>query len=83
MFQVGGPRWDRWNAALKTALLDQQRLDKTQHEYGSWDPVDPWSQEGGRVYSTSVNCLCMEVYYRYPRVFGTGGSGKSPAKGEK
>jgi len=26
---------------------------------------------GGRVYATALNCLSMEVYYRYPRVFGT------------
>jgi len=70
MFQVGGPRWEKWNAAMKTAIVDHQRLDKTQDEYGSWDPVDPWSQEGGRVYATALNCLCTEVYYRYPRVFG-------------
>jgi hypothetical protein len=70
MFQVGGPRWEKWNQALKTALLDKQRLNKEEDEYGSWDPLDPWAIEGGRIYSTAVNCLSMEVYYRYPRVFG-------------
>ncbi len=70
MFQVGGPRWEKWNAAMKTAIVDHQRLDKDQDEFGSWDPVDPWSAEGGRVYATALNCLCTEVYYRYPRVFG-------------
>jgi hypothetical protein len=70
LFQVGGPRWDKWNGALKTAILDHQILDPGRDEYGSWDPVDPWSQEGGRVYSTALNALCTEVYYRYPRVFG-------------
>ena len=70
MFQIGGPRWDRWNEALKTALIDKQRVIKTEDEYGSWDPVDPWSMIGGRIYSTAINCLSMEVYYRYPKVFG-------------
>jgi hypothetical protein len=71
MHQVGGSRWDKWNEALKTAVIDKQRVVKTEDEYGSWDPVDPWSTVGGRVYSTTLNCLSMEVYYRYPRVFGT------------
>jgi hypothetical protein len=71
MFQVGGPRWEKWNAALKTALIDHQRLNDNEDEFGSWDPIDPWSSEGGRIYSTALNCLSMEVYYRYPRVFGT------------
>jgi len=70
MFQVGGPRWDRWNEAIKTAILDHQRKNKDECEFGSWDPQDPWASAGGRIYSTAVNCLSMEVYYRYPRVFG-------------
>ncbi len=70
MFQVGGARWERWNDAMKSAILGHQHVDKSACEYGSWDPLDPWSSAGGRVYSTALNCLSMEVYYRYPRVFG-------------
>jgi hypothetical protein len=70
MFQVGGPSWERWRGAMETAILDHQRKDKDEDEYGSWDPIDAWSDVGGRVYSTALNCLCMEVYHRYPRVFG-------------
>jgi len=70
MYQVGGSHFDKWNEAMKTAIIAHQNTDKTKDEFGSWDPVDPWSTEGGRVYSTALNCLCMEVYYRYPRVFG-------------
>ena len=75
MFQVGGDRWKKWNEAMKTSLLDHQRLEKDRCEYGSWDPIDPWSSEGGRVYSTAINCLTMEVYYRYP-VLGVRSEGK-------
>ncbi len=70
MFQVGGTRWDKWNAALKTACLDHQRNKAEECLLGSWDAIDPWSGAGGRVYSTAVNCLSMEVYYRYDKVFG-------------
>ncbi len=70
MFQVGGPRWEKWNAALKTAVIDHQRNVKGECEFGSWDGMDPWCKAGGRVYATAINCLTMEVYYRYPKVFG-------------
>jgi hypothetical protein len=69
MFQMGGENWDRWNKNLKTVVIDHQIQDGCNE--GSWDPVDPWGEEGGRVYSTAIMTLCLEVYYRYPRVFGT------------
>lgn len=71
MFQVGGKYWDQWNPAMQTAIVDHQRREEGRDEKGSWDPEDPWAPEGGRVYATTVNCLCMEVFYRYGRVFGT------------
>jgi hypothetical protein len=70
MFQMGGDNWDRWNKNLKAAVIDHQHGDKDGCLEGSWDPLDPWGEEGGRVYSTALMTLCMEVYYRYPRVFG-------------
>jgi uncharacterized membrane protein YgcG len=79
MYQVGGSHFDKWNEAMKTAIIAHQNTDNTKDEYGSWDPVDPWSTEGGRVYSTALNCLCMEVYYRYPRVFGAKADAKPKA----
>jgi hypothetical protein len=35
---------------------------------GSWDPSGPWGTAGGRVYSTALLTLCLEVTYRYERV---------------
>jgi hypothetical protein len=70
IFQVGGEAWKTWNEAVKTAIIDHQRKDPVSFK-GSWDAVDPWGREGGRVYSTAVLVMCMEVYYRYARVFGT------------
>jgi hypothetical protein len=71
MFQVGGEAWRAWNSAMKPEILDHQRMDGDQK--GSWDPIGPWGREGGRVYSTAVCVMCLEVYYRYDRVFGAGG----------
>jgi hypothetical protein len=60
--------WEPWNKALKKAVLDSQRHDGD--EKGSWDPKDAWGFPGGRVYSTALMVLCLEVYYRYGRVLG-------------
>ena len=32
---------------------------------GSWDPDTVWGGYGGRVYTTAMAALCLEVYYRY------------------
>ncbi len=66
MFQYGGPRWETWNASLKTALVPHQRRDGD--EAGSWDPIDAWGSEGGRVAGTALGVLALETYYRHPRV---------------
>jgi hypothetical protein len=63
MFQVGGNHWKTWNKALKETLLTNQR--KGGDEDGSWDFDAGWGPTGGRVYSTALGALCLEVYYRY------------------
>jgi hypothetical protein len=70
MFQVGGDQWKKWNEAMQTAIIKTQRLDKNDDRFGSWDAMDPWASDGGRVYGVAVNVMCLEVYYRYARVFG-------------
>jgi hypothetical protein len=68
MFQLGGTHWKKWEAALKAAIIDNQ--EKGGDESGSWDPIGPWGFAGGRVYSTALMALCIEVYFRYGRVTG-------------
>ncbi|MCX7806075.1 MAG: hypothetical protein N3A38_12915, partial [Planctomycetota bacterium] len=64
MFQVGGDHWRDWNEAMKQALIPNQR--RGGDEDGSWDPVGGGGiPHGGRVMSTALGCLCLEVYYRY------------------
>ncbi|MCA8918182.1 MAG: terpene cyclase/mutase family protein [Planctomycetes bacterium] len=84
LYQVGGSVWKTWEKAMSSTLLDNQRgyteLDKKNNhvskealdEHGSWDAVDAWGSAGGRVYSTAINCLTLEVYYRYLRLEGDG-----------
>jgi hypothetical protein len=63
MFQLQGQHWERWNQAMQTTLVVRQRGDGKWA--GSWDPDCQWGGYGGRVYSTAVSALCLEVYYRY------------------
>lgn len=51
--------WDEWNHALTTTLIATQESD------GSWDANTVWGGYGGKVYTTSLSALCLEVYYRY------------------
>ena len=42
------------------------------HADGSWDPADcrdPYDKLGGRIYTTSLAALTLEVYYRYLRLY--------------
>jgi hypothetical protein len=55
--------WQAWNSALTAALIGSQVSDGP--EAGSWPPNCIWGGYGGRVYSTAVAALCLEVYYRY------------------
>lgn len=71
MNQWGGAAWRDWEKALGRALLAAQRRGASPDNFhGSWDPVDAWGEEGGRVYSTALCALMLEVYYRYGRVLG-------------
>ncbi len=67
LFQKHDADWVRWNNALQSELLPRQRSDG--QYLGSWDPDQVWGGYGGRVYSTSLACLCLEAYYRYLPVY--------------
>jgi hypothetical protein len=63
LYQTQGESWQRWNAALQTTLLQSQETASGLE--GSWPATSVWGGYGGRVYSTALACLCLEVYYRY------------------
>jgi len=68
MYQMGGEHWKRWNGAMKNAVLDSQRKDGCAK--GSWDPIGPWGYSGGRIYTTALNTITLEVYFRYAKILG-------------
>jgi hypothetical protein len=69
MYQLGGAHWEGWRRALDSQVVSNQRLDGTSCSFkGSWDPVDPWSPEAGRVYSTALCALSLAAPNRFARV---------------
>ncbi len=61
--QAGGNTWKRWCEPLGRAVLSHQVADGPHR--GSWNPVGPWGEDGGRVYMTAILTLCLEVYHRH------------------
>jgi len=68
MFQLQGDSWNAWNNALKTQLLARQETNG--RLAGSWGTDTEWGKHGGRIYTTAMATLCLEVYYRYLPVYG-------------
>jgi hypothetical protein len=55
--------WVQWNSSMRDTLVADQVT--TGHAAGSWEPRYPWGDYGGRVFSTAMSTLCLEVYYRF------------------
>ncbi|TWT67751.1 hypothetical protein Pla123a_43090 [Posidoniimonas polymericola] len=55
--------WRDWNDALKRTLVNSQVSEGVNK--GSWSPHSVWGGCGGRVYTTALATMCLEVYYRY------------------
>lgn len=64
MFQYGGRSWETWNEEVRELLTAEQI--KTGEFAGTWDPrKSRWGRAGGRVYTTALATLTLEVYYRF------------------
>jgi hypothetical protein len=63
LYHAGGRAWELWNERL-TAVLVQRQM-QTGPDAGAWPADGMWSGYGGRVFSTALSTLCLEVYYRY------------------
>ena len=79
MFQYGGEPWGRWNGSLRDLLVSEQL--KTGPNAGSWEPRDRWGGAGGRIYSTAMATMCLEVYYRYLPLYQGVPTQLAPARG--
>ena len=65
--QHDGEPWEEWNASLRDTLVGLQRTSGSQA--GSWDPNGKWAGIGGRLYSTALSTMSLEVYYRFLRIY--------------
>ncbi len=65
LYHVGGKAWQRWNAALADAVVPHQR--KKGAAAGSWDPAGAWGGDGGRVVSTALMAMSLQVVQRYDK----------------
>jgi len=68
--------WREWNKMFRDPLVKLQVRE--QHDArgrfvrGSWDPsMTQWGAQGGRVFSTTMAILSLEVYYRFLPVYRT------------
>jgi hypothetical protein len=55
--------WRKWNEAMASVIVATQVSEGA--NAGSWDTNTVWGGYGGRVYSTAMAAMCLEVYYRY------------------
>jgi hypothetical protein len=63
MYQLQGDYWQRWNDALQKTLLERQVKDGP--FAGTWNTDTVWGGYGGRIYTTAIATLSLEVYYRF------------------
>lgn len=61
----GGDEWDRWNGRVRDQLIARQETTDGPAK-GSWAPTDraDYSKSGGRLLTTCLATLTLEVYYR-------------------
>ncbi len=74
LHNMQGEAWDVWNKKVRDGLVRLQVKGK-ECDRGSWDPAQPvadrWGRSGGRLFTTSLSVLTLEVYYRYLPLYRT------------
>lgn len=55
--------WTAWHVPVREHLIKTQATEG--HEVGSWHFKDTHGDVGGRLYTTAMSAMILEVYYRY------------------
>ncbi len=60
--------WTQWNKKVRDHLVRTQA--SSGHEAGSWHFKDEFGDVGGRLYTTAMSAMILEIYYRYLPLYG-------------
>jgi len=66
LHQAGEEHGRAWSKALHDALVPHQRDDG--NFAGSWDPIDVWGEDGGRICTTALAILSLSAPHRYAAI---------------
>lgn len=70
MRHYGGDEWDKWNGVMRDQLVNSQASKG--HEMGSWHfSGEKHGDRGGRLYTTAMCTMILEVYYRHLPIYRT------------
>ncbi len=68
MHHYEGEQWTKWNLKMRDFLVNSQ--SRQGHERGSWFlGGDHSSESGGRLYTTAMCAMTLEVYYRHLPIY--------------
>lgn len=68
---VGGVQWDQWHHRMRSILTETQVRDDSCAD-GSWaSEKDAWGKTGGRIMTTCLSCVILEMCYGYELLSGT------------
>jgi hypothetical protein len=59
--------WEEWNQRCRDYLISTQSTEG--HEAGSWYFENHFGKEGGRLYTTAMAAMTLEVYYRFSPLY--------------
>lgn len=58
--RMGGSIAREWDAKALVTIVNLQHQTGSGSRTGSWDPVGPWANDGGRVYSTALMTMALQ-----------------------
>ena len=64
-FQAGGKAWKDWNNYFQDEVVDHQNADGSWTDWGHHGHGPDANSVEGKVYSTTLCILMLEIYYRY------------------
>lgn len=67
LYHVGGPAFKQWNERMRDSLVQTQ--ERKAHAAGSWYFDDKFGEVGGRLYTTAMAAMTLEVYYRFSPIY--------------